>query len=143
VPAPPVPESEEMRAVSVHAPWAWAIMHGYKDYENRNFQVRRRDTTLEGLPFTLAFFSTGSPPDAASRAACLAKLRSAGYEGEDPFDEVPLRRLVCVVRVVAYVAHAFRIQQPFQVPGIFMMGAIRLSAEVSRRVRALLPPNYD
>jgi hypothetical protein len=31
-----------MRAVSVHQPWAWAILHAGKSFENRTWQTRHR-----------------------------------------------------------------------------------------------------
>ncbi|MGH1376648.1 MAG: ASCH domain-containing protein [Alphaproteobacteria bacterium] len=34
------------KAISVNQPWAWAIVNGHKDIENRDWQTKRRGTIL-------------------------------------------------------------------------------------------------
>jgi hypothetical protein len=31
-----------MKAITIHAPWAWAIISGYKRFENRTWETRHR-----------------------------------------------------------------------------------------------------
>lgn len=33
-----------MQAISIKQPWAWLIVHGYKDVENRNWKIGRKPT---------------------------------------------------------------------------------------------------
>jgi hypothetical protein len=35
-----------MKALSIQQPWAWLIVNGYKDIENRTWQTRLRGTVL-------------------------------------------------------------------------------------------------
>jgi ASCH domain len=40
------PELTALRALSVRQPWAWLIVNGYKDIENRTWQTRHRGPLL-------------------------------------------------------------------------------------------------
>lgn len=40
------PSLENLRALSVRQPWAWLIVNGYKDVENRNWKTRHRGPLL-------------------------------------------------------------------------------------------------
>jgi hypothetical protein len=31
-----------MKAITIHAPWAWAIIHGHKRFENRTWRTQHR-----------------------------------------------------------------------------------------------------
>ncbi|CAN7322182.1 ASCH domain-containing protein [Variovorax sp. LjRoot84] len=35
-----------MKALSIRQPWAWLIVHGHKDIENRTWRTRQRGTIL-------------------------------------------------------------------------------------------------
>ena len=35
-----------MKVIVVRQPWAWLIVHGYKDIENRSWRTRYRGTLL-------------------------------------------------------------------------------------------------
>jgi hypothetical protein len=37
---------QNLRAISVRQPWAWLIVNGYKDVENRSWQTRHRGPIL-------------------------------------------------------------------------------------------------
>jgi hypothetical protein len=40
------PSLNNLRALSVRQPWAWLIVNGYKDVENRNWKTRHRGPLL-------------------------------------------------------------------------------------------------
>jgi hypothetical protein len=52
-----------MRALSVRQPWAWALIHGGKDVENRNWQTKYRGPLAihagKAFDFTLAQMRQG------------------------------------------------------------------------------------
>lgn len=37
---------EILKALSLHQPWAWAVVHGYKDVENRSWSTTHRGPLL-------------------------------------------------------------------------------------------------
>jgi hypothetical protein len=37
---------ERTRAISIRLPWAWLIVNGFKDVENRSWRTRHRGTIL-------------------------------------------------------------------------------------------------
>ena len=40
------PKAGSMKVIVVRQPWAWLIVHGYKDIENRSWKTRYRGTLL-------------------------------------------------------------------------------------------------
>ena len=40
------PEAGSMKVIVIRQPWAWLIVHGYKDIENRSWRTRYRGTLL-------------------------------------------------------------------------------------------------
>lgn len=69
-----------MKAISIRQPWAWLIVNGYKDIENRSW-----DTNYRGLVLIHASSKPVSPED---YLAALTIARSLGIElpGRKDFD---------------------------------------------------------
>lgn len=40
------PRLEELRALSLKQPWAWLVVNGYKDVENRSWRTKHRGSLL-------------------------------------------------------------------------------------------------
>ena len=62
-----------MKALTIDAPWAWAIVHGYKRVENRSWRTNHRGP--------LAIHAGKSTRSDAAAAAIFAEL---GIEGPSP-----------------------------------------------------------
>ncbi len=71
---------EELKAISINQPWAWAILHGGKDIENRDWHTNFRGDVLvhaglrfdrEGLMFVEEQCGFEIPPEDRPRGAVL------------------------------------------------------------------------
>ena len=45
-PNPRLPKLKELRALSIRQPWAWLVVNGYKDIENRSWRTNHRGPLL-------------------------------------------------------------------------------------------------
>jgi hypothetical protein len=50
-----------MKCVSLHQPWAWAVLHAGKKVENRTWATRHRGPLLIHAARTLASYDTQNP----------------------------------------------------------------------------------
>lgn len=92
-----------MKVLSIKQPWAWLIVHGYKDIENRTWSTKHRgpflihagkNTDLEayykfkdiylGLP-NLLEFPRGSIVGRADLVDCVTRSNSEWFEGPTGF----------------------------------------------------------
>lgn len=73
-----------MKALSIRQPWAWAILHGGKDVENRSWRTQHRGSLL---------IHAGAREDPDARGQLLAI-------GLEVPDTLPLGGIVGVVDVV-------------------------------------------
>lgn len=86
---------EPLRAISVRQPWAWAIVTGYKDVENRARRTERRGTLLvhaglkmdpRGFQFLWELGLHRKLPDELPRGALVGEVRLSdclyGYTSE-------------------------------------------------------------
>lgn len=103
-----------MKALSIQQPWAWLIVNGYKDVENRDWSTRvrgrvaihagkkideagihwvRRNFPEIGLPDV---YATGGIVGTADLVGCFDRLRSPWFQGRYGFvlhDAMPCARI--------------------------------------------------
>lgn len=85
-----------MKAITLHAPWAWAIAHGPKRVENRTWKP---PPALLGQRIAIhAGKNLGTIPE---RASCILALLDAGV---DPPEEWPQSRVLCTARLQGWIA---------------------------------------
>jgi hypothetical protein len=51
------PSLARLRALSIRQPWAWLIVNGLKDIENKSFRIHRRDPLLIHAGLNLAGYT--------------------------------------------------------------------------------------
>ena len=69
-----------MKVIVVRQPWAWLIVHGYKDIENRSWKTRYRGTLLIQA-------SANLPPKWAARRRSFVRSTSAGLSCPKDFEK--------------------------------------------------------
>jgi hypothetical protein len=70
-----------MMALSIRQPWAWMIVHGWKDIENRDWLTRFRGRFL-------VHASKGMTRDEYYDACALARSIRGNLDGLPPFEEI-------------------------------------------------------
>lgn len=87
-------------ALSIRQPWAWLIVHGHKDIENRDWPTTFRGQLLvhAGLTMTRAYF------DRITEELINAGMLPAG--GLPSHEELPRGGLVGWTRIVDCVKHS-------------------------------------
>ena len=96
------PGLKKLKAISIRQPWAWLIVNGYKDIENRVWSTNVRgpvlihagqsksDTTAEALAFIKRKYHVADLPDAfetggivgiAEITGCVQRHRSKWFQG--------------------------------------------------------------
>ncbi|MDQ3940165.1 MAG: ASCH domain-containing protein [Actinomycetota bacterium] len=87
--------SEALKAITVRQPWAWAIVMGYKDVENRSRRTERRGSLLihaglqmdpDGFQFLWELGLHRKLPDELARGALIGEVQLSdcryGYESD-------------------------------------------------------------
>jgi hypothetical protein len=85
-----------MRAITLHAPWAWAIAHGPKRVENRTWKP---PSALLGQ--RIAIHAGRGLGTVGERESCILALLNTGI---DPPDEWPQSRVLCTARLQGWIA---------------------------------------
>jgi hypothetical protein len=85
-----------VKALTLHAPWAWAIAYGPKRVENRTWKP---PAALLGQ--RIAIHAGAGLGTVAERESCILTLLNAGI---DPPDEWPRSRVLCTVRLQGWIA---------------------------------------
>jgi hypothetical protein len=88
-----------MPALSIRQPWAWLIVHGFKDIENRGWPTQFRGAVLIHAGKTL----TRDYYDEQASAIARAGLMPPGFP---PFDELPRGGVVGQARIVDCVSES-------------------------------------
>lgn len=106
-----------MRTLSIRQPWAWLIVHGHKDVENREWATQYRGPLLIHASKTLA---------KAEYLRQRAEIEQAFGITVPALDAVPLGGIVGVVQLADCAAHsdspwytgavAWVLRQPMQLP---------------------------
>ena len=108
------PGLKKLKAISIRQPWAWLIVNGYKDIENRVWSTNvrgpvlihagqsKQDTTAEALAFIKRKFHVADLPDAfetggivgsAEITGCVEHHRSKWFQGPIGWTLAHARRL--------------------------------------------------
>lgn len=87
-------------ALSIRQPWAWLIVHGHKDIENRDWSTPFRGQVLvhAGLTMTRAYY------DQATEELGNASMLPVG--GLSSFEDLPRGGLVGWTRIVDCLEHS-------------------------------------
>lgn len=85
-----------MKALTLHAPWAWAIAHGPKRVENRTWKP---PSALLGQ--RIAIHAGKNLGTISERESCILALLNAGV---DPPDEWPRGRVLCAARLLGWIS---------------------------------------
>lgn len=81
-----------MKALSIRQPWAWLIVNGYKDVENRNWKSSYRGTLL---------IHTGKTPDDIWREHFKEYINPQSFtKMMEAWETMPLGGIVGMVRMV-------------------------------------------
>lgn len=112
-----------MKALSIHQPWSWAILHAGKIIENRTWHTTHRGPILIHASKSRASYDAVAPMFAARFGVELP-----------PFAELPTRALVGVVDLldcvqVAQASRRVRLSPWFEGPVAFVLGNPRPFAE--------------
>ena len=96
------PSIKKLKAISIRQPWAWLIVNGYKDIENRTWQTKvhgqvlihagqsKADTNAEALAYIKRRyrvadlpekFDTGGVVGIAEITGCVKRHRSKWFHG--------------------------------------------------------------
>lgn len=67
--------SDDLRALTVRQPWAWALIQGYKDIENRSWQTKKRGWIL---------LHAGTAKPASEALATVAELAGRSMPLSNP-----------------------------------------------------------
>ena len=108
------PEMKTLKAISIRQPWAWLIVNGYKDVENRIWAAKLRGPVLihagqsksDTSPEALAYikrryrvanlpeqFDTGGIGGIAEITGCVKRHRSKWFHGPFGWTLANARRL--------------------------------------------------
>lgn len=108
------PDLKNLKAISIRQPWAWLIVNGYKDIENRIWTANLRgpalihagqsksDTTTEALAYIKRKYRVTNLPDKfetggivgiAEITDCVERHRSKWFEGPFGWTIANARRL--------------------------------------------------
>lgn len=102
-----------MRALSIRQPWAWLIVNGYKDIENRDWRIGRkpgfggayRDRELD-FPARI-YVHTGKSMDVGSWEEYIRhRLTKAQWKLFRELEEFPLGAIVGEIDIVACIEAA-------------------------------------
>lgn len=108
VPAPviyPVPDDlHELRAISIRQPWAWLIVHGPKNFENREWATQNPGRKVRGR--VLIHASQGMTWDEYYSGRIVAL--DAEFTGLPPFEQLQRGGIVGVVELVDWLDYAPR-----------------------------------
>ena len=96
-----------MYALSIHQPWAWAILNVGKNVENRRWRTRYRGPLLIH----------------AGKSSASYEFHAAGWEAKfgmrlPPWEELTIGTLLGVVEVVDCVRTAWPVPEVVEVPGL-------------------------
>jgi hypothetical protein len=84
----------KIKALSIRQPWAWLIVNGYKDIENRSWQTRYRGPVL---------IHTGRLLGAEEKADCYHVRKKFGIDVPSSFD---LGGIVGIATIIDCVDHS-------------------------------------
>lgn len=116
-----------MRTLSIRQPWAWLIVHGHKDVENREWATQYRGPLLIHASKTVA---------KAEYARQCAEIEHAFGIAVPPLADVPLGGIVGAVHLVDCAPHsdspwytgavAWVLRQPVELPFLPCKGGLGL-----------------
>jgi hypothetical protein len=93
---------EGLRAIAIKQPWAWLIVNGYKDIENRSWQTRYRGTLL---------INAGTSHSDVTESTRRRILRRYGLKLPDEFD------FGGVIGMADVIDCRSRTDSPWHIPG--------------------------
>lgn len=99
-----------MKAISIRQPWAWLIVNGHKDVENRTWPTRYRGRVLihASKGMTLAEYDS-----------CMRSIISIGVRSHFPrFEDLPRGGIVGAATISDCIASMWR-TSPWHIEGAF------------------------